>query len=204
MSVSYSPEKSFSYIKGVASGLGWKDTIAALYFARDKHAEQKRKSGEPYITHPLTMANHAIALGFNNDAIVATALLHDVVEDCGVDIRDIPCSDEVKTAVKLLSYEKPKDGDKQAALRKYYDAIGDNFTAVMVKLIDRCHNVSTMAGTFTVAKLEEYITETRTYVLPLWRLAKDKYPEYSNQLFLLKYHIQSVIDAIAETLKVGH
>ena len=72
----------------------------------------------------------------------------------------------------------------------------------MTKLIDRCHNVSSMAGTFSVAKLKAYIEETRHYVLPLLRKAKKQYPEDSDQLFLLKYHIVSVVDSIDATIQV--
>lgn len=73
--------------------------------------------------------------------------------------------------------------------------------ASITKLIDRCHNVSSMAGTFTIEKLKSYIDETRDYVLPLLRQVKDTYPDESNILFILKYHITSVVDAIDLTLQ---
>ena len=66
----------------------------------------------------------------------------------------------------------------------------------MVKLLDRCDNVSTMAGVFTEAKIRQYIQETREFVLPLLRQSKDQWPEESNALFVLKYHIYSVIDGL--------
>ena len=72
----------------------------------------------------------------------------------------------------------------------------------MTKLIDRCHNVSSMAGTFSVEKLKSYIEETRQYVLPLLRKVKNKYPEDANVLFALKYHIVSVVDSIDATIQV--
>ena len=66
----------------------------------------------------------------------------------------------------------------------------------MTKLIDRCHNVSSMAGTFSKEKLVSYIDETREYVLPLLRRAKLQYPEYSDALFAIKYHMVSVVDSV--------
>lgn len=72
----------------------------------------------------------------------------------------------------------------------------------MTKLIDRCHNVSSMAGTFSVEKLKSYIDETRHYVLPLLRKVKNRYPEDSDILFVLKYPIVSVVDSIDATIRV--
>ena len=59
-----------------------------------------------------------------------------------------------------------------------------------------------MAGTFSVAKLKAYIEETRHYVLPLLKKAKSVYPEDADILFLLKYHIVSVVDSIDATIQV--
>ena len=66
----------------------------------------------------------------------------------------------------------------------------------MVKLIDRCNNVSTMAGCFSREKLVQYIHETEDLVLPLAKVIKDEHPEYSDAAFILKYHIISVIEAV--------
>ena len=56
------------------------------------HEGQQRKSGEPYIVHPLTMACNALALGIRDDKVVATILLHDVCEDCDVSLKELPIS----------------------------------------------------------------------------------------------------------------
>jgi len=54
-----------------------------------------------------------------------------------------------------------------------------------------------MAGVFTVTKIHDYIDETNAYIFPLLRTTKDNWPEVSNQLFALKYHITSVVDAVS-------
>ena len=66
----------------------------------------------------------------------------------------------------------------------------------MIKLLDRCNNVSGMAACFSKEKLVEYIKETESFVYPLLHIAKNDYPMYSNQVFLVKYHMTSVIEAI--------
>lgn len=204
----FSEERMYTYLKGYASGRNWNETVKALNYARKLHKGQVRKSGQPYIIHPLTMACHAISLGVDEDDLIAAILYHDVVEDCGVSLNDLPCNATVKEAVRLLTYKKPneyleKDGKGPSILAvktKYYNEIEKNKIASISKLFDRCHNVSSMAGTFTKEKLIEYIDETDMFILPLLRETKDNYPEYSNILFDLKYHIISVLDAINGTL----
>ena len=204
----FNEEKMYTYLKGFAMGRGWSETMQALNYARKLHKGQARKSGEAYIIHPLTMACQAVSMGVNDDNIVAAILLHDVVEDCGVSVNDLPVNKEVKEAVNLLTYVKPekykeRDGEGPSILvvkNNYYDAISKNRIASIAKLFDRCHNVSSMAGVFTKEKLDDYIEETETFVLPLIRKAKEEFPEYQNVLFVLKYHIISVLEAIKGTI----
>lgn len=190
MSANFDASKIYTYLKGYAMGLEWNDTLSALSFARVAHKDQQRKSGEPYIVHPLTVAAHATALGIKEDEIVAAAILHDVVEDCGVSIENLPVSVATKDTVRRLTHVKGEP------LGPYYREISESRAASIVKLLDRCDNVSTMAGVFSVEKINQYITETREYVLPLLRKTKDQWPCDSNALFVLKYHIMSVIDGL--------
>src|SRR5690554_6047925 len=60
----------------------------AFYFAQEKHKGQFRKSGEPYISHPVNVMAILEKLDFSSD-VLAAALLHDVVEDCGVSVGEI-------------------------------------------------------------------------------------------------------------------
>ena len=198
----FHPEKMYTYLRGYASGAGMKDTLKALAFAREKHKDQFRKSGDPYIVHPLTMACNAVSMGIREDAVVATILLHDVCEDCGVSIGQLPVSDAVRHAVDLMTFRVMEGETKQIAKNRYYNMLLHSREATITKLIDRCHNVSSMAGTFSVAKLKAYIEETRQYVLPLLKKAKGVYTEDADMLFLLKYHITSVVDSIEATIEI--
>ncbi len=197
MSAHFDSTKMYTYLKGYSMALEWKDTPAALSFARDAHKNQMRKSGEPYIIHPLSIACHALALGLKEDEIIATAILHDVPEDCGVKVQDLPVSPVTKEAVRRLTHIK---GDP---LDIYYREISENRISSIVKLLDRCDNVSTMAGVFSTPKIRQYIQETRDYNLPLLRKTKDKWIVESNVIFVLKYHIMSVIDGLEACLKAS-
>ena len=182
--------KMFTYIRGFAQGAKMANTLKALNFAREAHKGQKRKSGDPYVVHPLTMACHALSMGIRDDTIIAACLLHDVVEDCGVKVSELPVDEHVRHTVKLLTHVKP------CPLEAYYHEIQEDCYASIVKLIDRCNNVSTMAGVFTTEKLLSYIQETKEYVLPLIRSTKDRWPEFGDVLFVMKYHICALIDGL--------
>lgn len=205
----FNNEKMYTFVTGYAMGRNMQETLKALTFARKLHANQKRKSGEPYITHPLTMACHALSMGVDKDEVIAAILLHDVVEDCGISVNDLPVNDEVREAVKRLTYVKPdkyfeRDGEGphlNDVKAEYYGLISLNPIATVAKLLDRCHNVSSMAGTFTKEKLLDYIEETKLFVIPLIRTAKDNFVEYRDVVFILKYHILSVLAAIEGTIE---
>ena len=198
----FDPDKMYTYLRGFASGAGMGQTLKALSFAREKHAGQMRKSGEPYIVHPLTMACDAVSIGIREDRVIAAILLHDVCEDCGVPLSELPVDDTVRRAVDLLTFRVMEGETKDTARTRYYNMILQSREATLTKLVDRCHNVSSMAGTFSEEKLLAYIDETRQYVLPLLRKAKTAYPEDADVLFILKYHIVSVVDSLDAAMQV--
>ena len=197
----FKPDKMYTYIRGYAVGRGMMQTVRALSFAREKHEGQMRKSGNPYIVHPLTMACNALSLGIKDDDIIATILLHDVCEDCGVSLEELPVNDNVRRGVELMTFTVMEGETKETAKIRYYNLLLQSKEATFTKLIDRCHNVSSMAGAFNIEKLKSYIEETRQYVLPLIRKAKLKYPDEADILFAIKYHMVSVVDAIDYTLQ---
>lgn len=191
------PDKLYTYLKGYFAAAKFDRALVALVNARKYHSAQKRKSGTPYIVHPLTMVNHALSMGLVDEELCIGLLYHDVIEDCDEDIDNLDLSESVKKAVKLVTVDdKAKKKDRVAYYAKYYANIANNKLATFIKIIDRANNVSTMAGVFSVEKLREYVLETEQYVLPLLRKAKDDYPMNGDQLFILKYHICSVLSAI--------
>ena len=198
----FSAEKMYTFIRGFAAGANMSETTRALGFAREKHAGQLRKSGDPYIIHPLTMACNALSLGIRDDEIIATILLHDVCEDCGVSVAELPVNETVKRGVRLMTFRVQNGETKETAKVRYYNAIAECREASITKIIDRCHNVSSMAGTFSEEKLRAYIEETRRFVLPLLKQTKARYPEYSDILFALKYHMVSVVDSVEAAMLV--
>lgn len=188
----FNEDRMYTYVKTYASVKGLYQTSKILPYARDLHKGQVRKGKDkvPYIYHPLLIACHALSLGLDDDNMISTAVLHDVCEDCGVTVDELPVNSATKEAVALLTKSDEVDNEQ------YYQQIAKNPIATMIKLLDRCNNVSGMAAAFSKEKLVDYIKETENYVYPLLQNAKTGYPMYSNQIFLIKYHMTSVIETI--------
>jgi (p)ppGpp synthase/HD superfamily hydrolase len=191
----------FESLERIAAEEPLPETKKALYYMKQKHEGQYRKklpfteANVPYIIHPLMMACHARAMGFHDDHLLATILLHDVCEDCGVDPEELPFDGEVREAVRLLSFVHPKGKSEEEAKKEYYARIAENPIASVVKIIDRCNNLSTMAAAFTEEKMLAYIRETERYTLPLIRALNGK-PSYRDAAFLLRYHTLSVMESV--------
>ena len=124
----------------------------AYRMAARAHAEQRRKSGEPYIVHPLAVAR--IVAGYGMDEVaIAAALLHDAVEDTRIELEDIrrAFGPEVATIVdgvtKLdrLRFDD-KEAQQSATMRKMLISMSKDIRVLIVKLADRLHNLRTIAA----------------------------------------------------------
>ena len=188
----FNEDRMYTYVKTCAVMKRLAQTVSVLPYARELHKGQVRKGREhvPYIYHPLLMACHALALGLDDDDVISAVLLHDICEDCGVCPEDLPVNDKTKEAVMLVTKNKEKSTEE------YYKDISENRIASMVKLLDRCNNVSAMSTGFSKRKIVDYINETEKYIYPLLQLAKTRYSRYSNQIFLIKYHLTSVVSTL--------
>jgi GTP pyrophosphokinase len=129
------------------------DMVERAYtLAEAAHAGQLRLSGEPYVTHPLAVATIVADLGL--DAIsVASALLHDLVEDTRVTLEDVGAGfgDEVATLVDGLTklervHFESKEAQQAATMRKMLVAMARDWRVLIIKLADRLHNMRTIAA----------------------------------------------------------
>ena len=190
----FNEEHMYTYIKAKAQMLGLSQTLQALPFARSRHAGQYRKgSGRiPYIIHPLTMACHALAMGLDEDDVIAALLLHDVIEDTDTQPEELPVSERVRNAVCLVSYNT-YPGPKRDILDLYYQHIRENPLACLIKCIDRCNNLSGMAAAFSRKRMASYVLETEKEIIPLLSVIKGV-PEWNSAAWLLKYQLLSLLE----------
>ena len=122
----------------------------AFQYAYDGHNGQNRKSGEPYITHPLHVAIYLCELNFDKETIAA-ALLHDLIEDTEISYEDLKkefgeeVADIVDGVTKLdkIKYSTNEEA-KADAIRKMVIAMSKDIRVLILKLADRLHNIQTI------------------------------------------------------------
>lgn len=126
--------------------------MQALEFAAKAHEGQKRKSGEPYIFHPIEVAKILVAYDCDTDSIIA-ALLHDTVEDTEVTLDQVKklFGQEVASLVDGLTklgkiYFSSQEEQQIENLRKMLLAMAKDIRVVLIKLADRLHNMRTLDG----------------------------------------------------------
>ncbi len=144
----------------------------AYEVAAEAHRTQVRKSGEPYITHPLAVAKIVAELGLD-DTTIAAALLHDAVEDTGVTVDDVlrefgaDVAAIVDGVTKLERVQFDSKEEQQAAtMRKMLVAMAKDVRVLIIKLSDRLHNMRTLAALST-GKQERIAKETLDIYAPL-------------------------------------
>ena len=190
-------EKMYTYLRGYLVGANMKQSIAALQFAREHHSGQTRKDGTPYIVHPLSMACYAVALGLRDDNVIATILLHDTVEDCGVRPESLPVSDTVKRAVQYMTITKfDTDLDKIETKCRYFNELLECKEALICKALDRYNNLADMPMTFSQDAMGKNVAETEILLLPVLKRAKEKYADLADILFILRTNISTLNSAI--------
>ncbi|MBC8529045.1 bifunctional (p)ppGpp synthetase/guanosine-3',5'-bis(diphosphate) 3'-pyrophosphohydrolase [Christensenellaceae bacterium NSJ-44] len=149
------------------------ETLKQVYaFAQDAHKDQRRASGEPYIVHPLSVANILLDLGMDVDAISA-GLLHDVIEDTQYEYEDIAqrFGNTVAMLVEGVSkLDKLNFHSRQVMqaenLRKMLLAMSKDIRIILIKLADRLHNMRTL-GFKREEKQQQTANETLEIYAPL-------------------------------------
>ena len=129
------------------------DKIKRAYeFAAEHHAGQFRVSGEPYITHPVAVAEIVASLELDTDSICA-ALLHDTVEDCDVSVEAIKKEFGPEVALLVDGLTKlvhipfeDKEEQQMENLRKMFMAMSKDVRVIFIKLCDRLHNMRTLSA----------------------------------------------------------
>ncbi len=152
----YDPDALFTKLEGMVESYVSEEELAmvrhAYEFARDAHAGQKRKSGEPFIVHPIQVAIILADLKMDAETVCA-ALLHDTVEDTEVSAELVEeefgegVRNLVEGVTKITRIEVESLSDEQAAtIRKMLVAMSKDIRVIVIKLADRLHNMRTLAS----------------------------------------------------------
>ena len=145
----------------------------AFLFAKRAHVKQKRDSGEPYISHPLEVANILAELKLDGPTIT-TALLHDTIEDTGTTYAEVKnkfgteIAELVEGVTKLSRLEnKKKEFTLAENFRKLILATSKDIRVLLVKLADRLHNMRTIDAVVSEEKKKRIAKETMEIYAPL-------------------------------------
>lgn len=152
-----------------------KNIIEKAYeYAQEKHKGQNRKTGEPYIFHPLRVAKFIADWGFESN-VVAAALLHDIVEDCNTPITDIKelFGSHIAKIVDTLSAVNKEMHIAQGLTKQEIDNLSDakllrniSDKALFIKIADRLDNLYTINGVEEAKQIKKVI-HTREILIPL-------------------------------------
>ena len=144
----------------------------AYLYASEGHLNQKRASGEPYITHPLQVATYLADLSMDIETVVS-AILHDLIEDTDVTFKDIKkefgseIANIVDGVTKLDKIQYNSNEEAQAdAIRKMVIAMSKDIRVLILKLADRLHNIQTIQY-LADYKQEKIANETLYVYAPL-------------------------------------
>ena len=160
-------------LKRCANQEEYEDVIRAFEFANEEHKGVRRRSGEPYILHPIAVAKIVVSnIGLGCKSIIA-ALLHDVVEDTVMTDEEITkvFGAEVAllvdgvTKLEKLEFSNKEERDMEN-LRKMFLAMASDIRVIIIKFADRMHNLSTLIS-MSEEKQREKARETLSVFAPL-------------------------------------
>jgi len=145
----------------------------AYQFAVKAHQNQKRQSGDPYVIHPVAVANILTDLKLDS-ATIATGLLHDTIEDTFATYKTIKqefgqeVADLVEGVTKISAFENQADTNSKAEnFRKLIIATSKDIRVLLVKIADRLHNMRTINAIDSIEKKERIAKETMEIYSPL-------------------------------------
>ena len=181
----------------------------AYRIAAEAHKDQKRKSGEPYIIHPLCVGIILAQLELDKETIIA-GILHDVVEDTAVTYEDLckEFGEEIAllvdgvTKLTQLNYEHDKIEIQAENLRKMFLAMAKDIRVILIKLADRLHNMRTMQYQTPEKQIEKSREVMEIYSPIAQRLGISKIKVELDDL-ALKYLQPEVYEQLQHDLKLG-
>ena len=185
------------------------DIERAYKVAKEAHEGQFRKSGEPYIIHPLCVAIILAELELDKESIIA-GLLHDVVEDTVMTSEDVEkeFGSEVAllvdgvTKLTQLNYEHDKIEVQAENLRKMFLAMAKDIRVIMIKLADRLHNMRTMQYQSPAKQIEKSRETMEIYAPIAHRLGISKIKVELDDLSM-KYLMPDVYNDLVEQVNLN-
>jgi (p)ppGpp synthase/HD superfamily hydrolase len=186
-------ERDYIFLRGLTAGSLLTEPLPltrdAIAFATLCHKGEIRQNGEPFIVHPLRSCNILVNLRVTNDSFLASGVLHDVLEHERTTLKIIKNKFDSMVA-KLVDALTKKPGE---ITEQYFKRVESEIGSILGKGADRLDNITTMMEVYDLERADRYVIETKTFILPMLKRARDYYPEYSNALVMLYVSINSMI-----------
>lgn len=180
------------------TGKGWHTALKAMNFAEQYHTGTRKDGETPEFNHQIHIAHFVRTLPdlLYPEETLATAFLHDVVEDYDVEIATL-----IKQFGSMITHSselvtKRKGVLDKLAIEIYFMGIQNDPIASIVKGADRIHNLQTMIGVFHFEKQKAYVAEVKEYFLPMLKHARREFPEQEAAYMNIKHMLVSQMELI--------
>lgn len=194
-------EKTYFFIKGFAIGKGsMQNTLKALPLAKEYYKNFTRKSGDPFIIHPLRVCSYLISLKIDDDIICSAALLHEIIKKCNIEYNGLEIVTKYHLDPLVLDYIKLLANSEKYPLDLYYEALKQNPKVMLLKLSNRAHTCTTLINS-SPNEIKLYVEECENHIYPLCEYGIRHYPEYANSIRVMFYHISSVCNIVKSLTK---
>lgn len=188
--------------------VGYLHALNALEYAKKVHVGMRKDKVTPEFQHQIEIAHFIRTM--NNHIIdpantLATIFLHDTLEDyaethnISVDSLTLRFNAKIAHSVHLMS--KIRNGEK-ISNKEYYDGMATCPIASIAKGADRINNLMSMHPVFSLEKQRKYIAETREYVLPMLKVARQNFPQQEGVYENIKLFINSTIKLTEHRLDI--
>lgn len=190
--------KERATLLGWLHGRGWTNAVRALHFAEAHHNGVRKDGITPEFSHQVHIALYLTTLTphfLRGEDLFATTFLHDTCEDHDVTFEEIEDLFGSTVCKSVMAMTKVYQGvrfppDYIARLQ------ADDDIASLNKGADRIHNQATVVGVFSPKKIEEYIGETRSHILPMLKAARKNFPEQDGAYLNIRTVLTSQVTAL--------
>jgi (p)ppGpp synthase/HD superfamily hydrolase len=189
-------------IKAWLLGKEYYKAVEALVFASKHHTGMRKDRVTPEFHHQISISLYLRTLPNLRypEEVIATAMLHDVIEDENVSPQELESLFGPMIAEAVLLLSKEVKGIKKS-VPDYYDAMRGNPIASIVKGGDRIHNFQTMHSVFTCEKQTRYIEECEEFILPMLREARNRFPDQVLAYENIKHALNGQIELLRLTIE---
>lgn len=200
-----SPDKAKTYLRGHLQGQRMYKALEAMEICLHYHKGFRKDGVTPEWYHQLSIVLYLVTLehcfGDDAESIYIVAFLHDVVEDYDYPLESVQAifGEKIAKAVALISKQTP--GSAKKSNEAYYNELGKNKLASIVKGADRIHNYQSMPGVFSHEKQRSYIQEGQDFILPMLKKARTRFFDFRSAYENIKHVLLVQMNLITNTLE---